>query len=158
MTRSDSLSAPADPSGVPRDIHVTVTSMAMLGGHVEQVASQMTDLTAPPVHQLICLSRSQGHTVSHTFLFLLSTFGWLTDKYKITFIVSLLSYKTEKGQWEVFLSKFNSPVWDNYQSFTTEMWRVSDHPVQGREADNPNLQQGTASVTIAIKVIKEKQS
>ena len=72
---------------------------------------------------------------------------YATDKSKIAFIMSLLCEKA--SAWAVAIAKSDSPICQSFPSFTAEMLRVFDHPLQGKEASNRlfSLHQGSESVS-----------
>lgn len=70
-----------------------------------------------------------------------------SDRAKVAFIMSLLSGKA--SAWAVALVNRDSPVCNTLTSFTSEMQRVFDHPLQGKEASSRllSLHQGSGSVS-----------
>lgn len=73
------------------------------------------------------------------------TYG--SDRSRVAFVMSLLSGKA--SVWAVALANSDSPVCNTLDSFTAEMLRVFDHPLQGKEASNRllSLRQGSGSVS-----------
>lgn len=69
-----------------------------------------------------------------------------SDKSRIAYIINLLRGKA--GQWATALWEGRSSVLESYGSFISELRRVFDHPVQGREAEKRllSLHQGSSSV------------
>lgn len=72
---------------------------------------------------------------------------YAADKSKIAFIMSLLSGRA--SSWALAISTRDSAVTNSYLAFVSEMRKVFDHPVQGKEAGNRllSLRQGSASVS-----------
>lgn len=70
-----------------------------------------------------------------------------SDRSKVAFIMSLLSGKA--SAWAIALANSDSPVCATLKSFTSEMQRVFDHPLQGKEASSRllSLRQGSGSVS-----------
>lgn len=69
-----------------------------------------------------------------------------SDKSRVAFITSLLSGKA--SQWASALWERESPICNSFLDFVSEMRRVFDHPVQGKEAAKRllSLRQGSLSV------------
>lgn len=70
-----------------------------------------------------------------------------SDSSRVAFIMSLLSGKA--SAWAVALSSSKSPICSTLSSFTSEMQKVFDHPLQDKEASNRllSLRQGSGSVS-----------
>uniref|UniRef100_A0A8C6T6L0 CCHC-type domain-containing protein n=1 Tax=Neogobius melanostomus TaxID=47308 RepID=A0A8C6T6L0_9GOBI len=70
-----------------------------------------------------------------------------SDRSKVAFIMSLLSGKA--SAWAVALSNSGSLVCNTLNSFTSELLRVFDHPLQAKEASSRllSLRQGSGSVS-----------
>lgn len=66
---------------------------------------------------------------------------------KVAFVMSLLSGKA--SAWAVALTGSNSPLCQTLESFTSEMLRVFDHPLQSKEASGRllSLRQGSGPVS-----------
>lgn len=71
---------------------------------------------------------------------------YATDRSRIAYIVGLLSGKA--SEWATASWTSNSPICQSYSSFTTEMKRIFDHPIQSKEAGQRlfTLRQGPNSV------------
>lgn len=72
---------------------------------------------------------------------------YASERSKVAFLMSLLSGKA--SAWAVALANSDSLVCNTLDSFTSEMQRVFDHPLQGKEASNRllSLRQGSGSVS-----------
>ena len=57
-----------------------------------------------------------------------------SDRTRIAFVMSLLSGKA--SAWAVAIAKGNPAICNSFPVFETEMLRVFDHPLQGKEAGN----------------------
>ena len=81
-----------------------------------------------------------------TLVFDLQPSSYATDKAKVAFCINLLRGKA--AQWATALWSSHSPVLSSFSMFSTELSKVFDHPVKGREAMNRlfSLKQGSGSV------------
>ena len=72
---------------------------------------------------------------------------YATDQSRIAFIMSLCSEKA--SAWALAISQHNPFLSSDYSAFTSEMRRVFDHPVKGKEAVSQllSLSQGKNSVS-----------
>ena len=147
------------------------TSVTQLGGRMESVAAQLstvppTTLPPPPaatppatpapqprephipiparyagdlgscsqfLHQCSLVFRQQPTTYS-------------SDQSRVAFVMSLLSDRA--SAWALAISMNSSHLCSDFQAFSSEMRKVFDHPVKGREATSQllSLRQGNQSV------------
>ncbi|KAK5909547.1 hypothetical protein CesoFtcFv8_003468 [Champsocephalus esox] len=70
-----------------------------------------------------------------------------SDITRVAFVMSLLSGKAAASA--VAIAKSNPAIYNSFLVFETEMYRVFDHPLQGKEAGNRllSLRQGSESVS-----------
>lgn len=148
------------------------TSVSQLGGRMDQVSTHLSTLSAPappapvptPAPTLLQSSalrepfiptpamfsgmsgscRQFLHQCS--LVFGLQPSSYFSDRAKVAFIMGHLSDKA--SAWPVAMTGNHSPICNNYQLFTSEMLRVFDHPLQGRESGARllSLRQGSSSV------------
>lgn len=149
------------------------TSVTQLDGRLDQVATQLSSLTTPgsspppppaaspgpppllPREPFIPIpARYTGdlgtcsqflHQCSLVFSQQPATYA--TDQSKIAFIKSLVSDKA--STWSLAISQNNPSLCSDFKAFTSEMLRVFDHPVKGKEAVSQllSLNQGRNSVS-----------
>ena len=153
------------------------TSVTQLDGRLDQVATQLSSLTTPgsspppppaassgtppgpppllPREPFIPIpARYTGdlgtcsqflHQCSLVFSQQPATYA--TDQSKIAFIKSLVSDKA--SAWSLAISQNNPSLCSDFKAFTSEMLRVFDHPVKGKEAVSQllSLNQGRNSVS-----------
>lgn len=69
-----------------------------------------------------------------------------SDRSKIAFVCSLLFGRA--SAWALAMANANSPAWQSYLLFCSELRKVFDHPLQSKEAGNRllSLRQGSHSV------------
>ena len=149
------------------------TGVSQLGGRLEEVVTTVSRMASPatppapppaPVDHSVpppTLSRKTFIPTPARYSGELGTCGqflhqctlvfeqqpltYATDKSKIAFIMSLLSDRA--SSWALAVSSSTSTVTQFYPSFVSEMRKVFDHPVQGREASSRllTLHQGSAA-------------
>uniref|UniRef100_A0A8D3CPA5 CCHC-type domain-containing protein n=1 Tax=Scophthalmus maximus TaxID=52904 RepID=A0A8D3CPA5_SCOMX len=151
------------------------TSVTQLDGRLDHVATQLTSVmttdsfppqstppAAPPGSQSL-LPREPFITIPARYSGDLGTCSqflhqcslvfsqqpatYATDQSKTAFIMSLCSDKA--SAWELAFSQHNPVLCSDYSAFTSEMRRVFDHPVKGKEAVSQllSLNQGRNSVS-----------
>lgn len=73
--------------------------------------------------------------------------SYATERSRIAYIMGLLTLKA--SEWATAAWTSNSPFCHSYVQFVTELKRVFDHPIQGKEAGQRlfSLRQGSSSVS-----------
>lgn len=158
-------------------LRTLTTSVTQLSGRLDEYANHLASLTAPvhvpdppapvqpafqpavqlshprepfiptPVRYSGVIGSCSQFLHQCSLVFEQQPLTYATDKSKIAFIMSLLCEKA--SAWAVAIAKGDSPICRSFQSFSTEMLRVFDHPLQGREVSNRlfSLRQGSEPVS-----------
>ena len=144
-----------------QEIMDTLTNLAsnktQLGGRMDQVSTHLSTLATPvhmrapapapvfpasppshsrepfiptPVRYSGVLGSCSQFLHQCSLVFDQQPLTYTSDRSKVAFIMSLLSEKA--SAWAVAVSKNNSPIFQSFTSFTAEMLKVFDHPLQGK--------------------------